>query len=63
MTLLTPSKYAKLHGVSTVWIQRLCQQGRIPGAFLVGARWVIPEDAPLVTGPVGRPAIPAQTPP
>lgn len=56
MTLLTPAQYAKRHGVSARRIQALCEQGRIPGAHqLMGKWWAIPEDAPLVTGPPGRP--------
>jgi len=55
MTLLTPAAYAKKHGVSARRIQALLAQGRIPGAYQHMGRWAIPEDAPLVTGPSGRP--------
>jgi len=26
-------------------VRRYCQQGRLPGAFKIGNRWVIPRDA------------------
>lgn len=55
MTYLTPAQYAELHGVSTRRIQALLAQGRIPGAYFHMGRWAVPEDAPLVTGPAGRP--------
>lgn len=60
MTILSPSQFAKLHGVSTRRIQALCQKGRIQGALRVGDRWVIPDNAPFVTGPTGRPLKPEQ---
>ncbi len=32
-------------GVSIRWIQVLCKNNRIPGAFRVGNTWAIPSDA------------------
>ena len=32
-------------GVSTRWVQMLCRDDRIPGAFRIGYTWVIPRDA------------------
>ncbi|MEM5650885.1 helix-turn-helix domain-containing protein [Bacillus cereus] len=32
-------------GISDRWIQLLCKQGRIIGAYRLGWRWAIPEDA------------------
>ena len=32
-------------GVSIRWIQVLCKDNRIPGAFRVGNAWAIPADA------------------
>ena len=32
-------------GVSIRWIQVLCKDNRIPGAFRVGNTWAIPSDA------------------
>src|SRR5574340_1666450 len=46
MHLLTPTQYAKRHGVSARRIQALLAQGRIPGAQRIGSQWAIPEDAP-----------------
>lgn len=53
--LLTPAEYARKHGLTARRIQALLLQGRIHGAQRIGRSWVIPEDAPLVTGPPGRP--------
>lgn len=55
MALMTPAQFAKLHGVSARRIVALCNQGRIQGAYNHMGRWAIPDDAPLVTGPPGRP--------
>ena len=32
-------------GVSIRWIQVLCKNNRIPGAFRIGNAWAIPSDA------------------
>ena len=32
-------------GVSIRWIEMLCKDDRIPGAFRIGNTWVIPSDA------------------
>jgi hypothetical protein len=53
--LLTPAQYGALHGISGRRVLALLAQGRIPGACRVGIAWAIPADAPLVTGPPGRP--------
>jgi len=36
---------AERWGVSIRWIQVLCKDNRIPGAFRVGNAWAIPADA------------------
>ena len=36
---------AERWGVSARWIQVLCKNNRIPGAFRVGNTWAIPSDA------------------
>jgi len=44
-------KYSSISQIAEKWgikqrrIRTLCQEGRIPGAFKMGAYWSIPEDA------------------
>lgn len=42
---LSVAEYATLHGKSVAMIRRLCQQGRIPGAFQKGYVYLIPAHA------------------
>ena len=39
--------YAILHKRTKPWIVKLCQHGRIEGAYLAGGVWAIPKDAKL----------------
>ena len=43
---LTPEQYAERVGRKRAIVVRLCLDHRIPGARQVGARWIIPADAP-----------------
>ena len=45
MGYLSISQIAEKWGISTRRIRTLCTEGRIPGAFKMGAYWSIPEDA------------------
>ncbi len=54
--LLSTSEAAAELGVSQVRVQQIARQGRIQGAFRVGAVWVIPSPVKIVPGkrgPVG----------
>lgn len=45
MGYLSISQMAEKWGISQRRIRTLCVEGRIPGAFKMGAYWSIPEDA------------------
>lgn len=45
MKYLSIKQTAERWGISSRRIQILCKDDRIPGAFLVGNSWAIPEDA------------------
>ena len=45
MRYLSISQTSEKWGLSGRRIQRLCAEGRIPGAMKVGAYWAIPEKA------------------
>lgn len=45
MRYLSISQTSEKWGISGRRIQRLCAEGRIPGAMKVGAYWAIPEKA------------------
>ena len=45
MVYLSLRQTAEKWGISRRRVQVICKQGRIPGAFLVGNSWAIPEDA------------------
>lgn len=45
MKYLSIKQTAERWGISSRRIQILCKEERIPGAFLVGNSWAIPEDA------------------
>lgn len=45
MKYLSISQTAEKWGIKQRRIRTLCQAGRIPGAFKMGAYWSIPEDA------------------
>jgi excisionase family DNA binding protein len=44
---LTVTEAARRLGVSPVWIRKLCQAGRVPGAVKAGQTWVIPDLAAI----------------
>lgn len=45
-SLLTAQQYAQLHNKQSAIIRRLCLQGQLPGAILMGSTWFIPRDTP-----------------
>lgn len=45
MRYLSISQTAEKWGIKQRRIRVLCQEGRIPGAFKMGAYWSVPEDA------------------
>ncbi|MBQ6818704.1 MAG: hypothetical protein IJP35_03760 [Clostridia bacterium] len=44
--LLTVGEYAELHGKGISIVRRLCDEGRLMGAFYKGRQWLIPESTP-----------------
>ena len=44
MEYLSVKQTAEKWGISTKRIQFICKQGRIPGAFIIGNSWAIPQD-------------------
>ena len=47
MKYLSVKEMAKLWNVSERTVRNYCYHGKIPGAFLTGKSWNIPEDASL----------------
>ena len=45
MKYLSVKQTAEKWGISPRRIQILCKEERVPGAFIVGNSWAIPEDA------------------
>ena len=45
MTYLTTGQLARQLGVQAQTVRGWCESGRIPGALLVGDRWMVPADA------------------
>lgn len=45
MGFLSITQTAEKWGISQRRIRKLCMEGRIPGAFKMGAYWSIPDDA------------------
>lgn len=45
MGYLSISQTAEKWGISGRRIQRLCAEGRIPGATKIGSYWAVPDDA------------------
>lgn len=45
MKFISARQTAEKWGISPQRVQLICKQGRIPGAFIVGNSWAIPEDA------------------
>ncbi len=45
MGYLSVKQTAQKWGISTKRVQYICKQGRIPGAFIIGNSWAIPDDA------------------
>ena len=58
MSFISAAEAAKLWGVSDRSVRNYCEQGRVPGAFLVGKTWNIPEGAVKPARSNGRPAEP-----
>lgn len=46
MRYFSVSQVSEKWGISSRRIRTLCTEGRITGAFKMGAYWSIPEDAP-----------------
>ena len=45
MKYISVKQTSERWGISTRRIQILCKENRIPGAFIVGNTWAIPENA------------------
>ncbi len=45
MKYLSVKQTAKKWGISPRRVQIFCKEERVPGAFIVGNSWAIPEDA------------------
>lgn len=45
MSYLSISQTAEKWGITRRRIQRLCSDGRIPGATKIGSYWAVPDDA------------------
>lgn len=45
MEYISISQTSEKWGITTRRIRTLCMEGRIPGAYKVGAYWLIPEEA------------------
>ena len=45
MALVSVAEMAKTWGVSARSVRNYCAQGRVPGAFLAGKTWLLPENA------------------
>ncbi|MBR1742317.1 MAG: hypothetical protein IJ733_10730 [Lachnospiraceae bacterium] len=43
---LSTTEYGKRHKMSAAMIKVHCQNGRLKGAYKLGSRWYIPENAP-----------------
>ena len=59
MGFLSVAETAKRWGISGRSVRNYCAQGRIPGAFLTGKTWSIPEDATKPARSNGRPPHPS----
>lgn len=45
MDSIMPKEAAEKWGISERRVQKLCEEGRIPGAVRFGRAWAIPKDA------------------
>ncbi|MGF7142793.1 excisionase family DNA binding protein [Anaerotaenia torta] len=45
MDYIMPKEAAKKWGISERRVQKLCEEGRIPGVVLFGRSWAIPKNA------------------
>lgn len=43
---ISATEYARKHGKSRPMVKRLCDEGRIEGAYKISSGWLIPEGAP-----------------
>ena len=46
---VSTDEFAKKHGKKRSIVLRMCQEGRISGAFSINRTWIIPADAPYPT--------------
>ena len=51
MDYISTAQAAKKWGISERRVQKLCEQGRIEGAFRFSRVWAIPKDAPKPKDP------------
>ena len=54
MDYITTAEAAKRLGVSRRYVQKLVQQGKIPGAVQLGHAWLVPHDFQVTRAPRGR---------
>ena len=56
---ITVNAYSEKYGISIQRVQKLCRDGRIPGAEKIGGgvtcQWIIPANARDPRRPVGQP--------
>lgn len=45
MKYVAETVMSKQWGISEIEITKLCSEGKIPGAQLMGTYWIIPDDA------------------
>ena len=45
MEYISCPEAAKKWGISERWVQKFCEDGRIPGVIKFGRMWLIPKDA------------------
>jgi len=55
MEYISTAQAAVKWGISERRVQRLCEDGRIEGAFRFSRVWAIPQDAPKPTDPRRKP--------
>ena len=55
MNYLTTKQAGERNGLSASWMRFLCLKGRVPGSFLLGTQWLIPENFEVLRVQRGRP--------
>ncbi len=43
--ILSVEQAASALGIKVAWMRRLCQSGRVPGAYRVGRAWLVPAES------------------